>query len=54
MSMKAAFIHGHGGNEVVTVGARPASLSQPSPFATKSGAAPTIGMTPTRTGTDAV
>jgi hypothetical protein len=38
-------------SKVVKVGASPASLSQPSPLATKTGAAPITGITPMRTGT---
>src|SRR5215211_5983202 len=36
-------------SKVVNLRSSPAALVQPSPLATKIGAAPTIGMTPTRT-----
>lgn len=38
-------------SKVVKAGASPASFSQPSPLATKTGAAPITGITPMRTGT---
>src|SRR5689334_5208566 len=41
-------------SKVVTVGLRPASLSQPSAWATNRGAVPMTGITPTRTGIGAV